>query len=156
VNLHEAVKQYGGRLLRYATGILHNHADAEDAVQDAFLAAYRGRNSFDGTNLQAWLYKITYNTCINKRRKRGLLFFADLKNEPASNEPTTGDALPEMMRALAPLKPDDRAILYARIIEGYSYDELSEIMGKNPAALRKAYMRAKAKAASLLAMYMEV
>jgi len=41
--------------------------------------------------------------------------------------------------------PQDRALLYSRIIEGYSYEEISQQMGKSPSTLRKRYERAKKK-----------
>jgi len=48
------------------------------------------------------------------------------------------------------LKPQDRALVYARIIEGYSYEELAAQMGTSAAVLRKRYERAKRKLASSL------
>jgi RNA polymerase sigma factor (sigma-70 family) len=56
----------------------------------------------------------------------------------------------EIFTALAPLKPQERAIIYMRTVEGYSYEELSKIMNKSQSALRKMYERAKNKAARLL------
>lgn len=154
IDLDEAIKQHGAKLLRYAASILGNHADADDAVQDAFIAAHKNQSKFDGENLSAWLYKITYNICMNKRRQHGFLFFADMREEPAIPEYSSSQ-MPEIMQALSPLKPRERALLYMRIIEGYSYDELAHIMGKRPGAIRMMYMRAKEKAADLLIEFKE-
>jgi RNA polymerase sigma-70 factor (ECF subfamily) len=50
-----------------------------------------------------------------------------------------------MLRALQKLKPMERALLYGQIIDGQSYEELSQLTGSSPAALRKQYQRAKDK-----------
>jgi len=150
----ELIALYGEKLLRYATSILYSHQDAEDVVQDAFLSAYQRRASFDGTNLSAWLYKITYNYSLNKlkeRKRRKVLFFGDMKQEPAYTENFSD--LPEIMEALKPLKPQERALLYGRVMDRHSYEELSVILGLSPANLRKQYERVKKKAAMYLEDY---
>jgi len=76
--LDKVVSEYGERLLRYATSILYNHQDAEDVVQDVFISAYQNIGAFDGGNLSAWLYKITYNKCMNIVKKRKFMFFSDI------------------------------------------------------------------------------
>ena len=152
--LEELIDRYGEKLLRYATSILYSHQDAEDAVQDVFLRAYLNRCEFDGQNLSAWLYKITYNCCLDKlkaRSRRKLLFFGDIKEEPTYMEDSF--SMPEIMDALKGLNPQERALLYGRVMNGHSYDELSQIMGTSPAALRKQYERAKKKAARCLNDY---
>jgi len=58
-----------------------------------------------------------------------------------------------MMEALKPLKPQERALLYGRIMNGQSYEELSKIMSSSPTALRKQYERVKKKAAKYLNAY---
>ena len=150
----ELIALYGEKLLRYATSILYSHQDAEDVVQDAFLSAYQRRASFDGTNLSAWLYKITYNYSLNilkERKRRKVLFFGDMKQEPAYTENFSD--LPEIMEALKPLKPQERALLYGRVMDRHSYEELSVILGLSPANLRKQYERVKKKAAMYLEDY---
>lgn len=153
--LEELIDEFGEKLLRYATSILYNHQDAEDAVQDVFLSAYKNRAAFDGKNISAWLYRITYNQCIDKlkwRKRRKLFFFNDVKEEPRTFMEDSL-AMPEIMEALSQLKPKERALLYGRIMSGHSYEELSQIMDSTPAALRKQYERVKKKAAKYLRAY---
>jgi len=147
--LETLIDAYGEKLLRYATSILYNHQDAEDIVQDVFMIAYQKRATFDGGNLSAWLYKITYNKSINKLRRRRLLFFADIPENTVVTCEQTG-LRDEILYALSLLGPGERALLYGRIIEGYSYEELSVQMGSSPAALRKRYERVKKKLAGYL------
>jgi RNA polymerase sigma-70 factor (ECF subfamily) len=152
--LSELIACYGKKLLRYAVSMLYNHQDAEDVVQDVFISAYQSRAGFDGKNLSAWLYKITYNHSLNMKKKRKPLFFSDISEEPAVYM-DDNISMPEIMEALKPLKPQERALLYGRVVNGHSYEELSQIMGATPAALRKQYERVKKKAARYLDAFEE-
>lgn len=150
--LEEVISSYGAKLLRYATSILRNYHDAEDAVQQAFLLAYQNRTKFDGQNLSAWLHKITYNHSINKLKKHKVVFFSNFKSIPEEsvNPYEEMSASDQTLQMLGLIKAEDRALLYGRIIDGQSYDELAQILGKSPAALRKQYERAKNKLATQL------
>ena len=150
--LEELIDTYGEKLLRYAASILYSHQDGEDVVQDAFISAYQHRGNFYGKSLSAWLYRITYNLCLDKikaRKRRRLFFFSDIKEEPVVYMEDTF-SMPEIMEALKSLTPQERALLYGRVMNGQSYDDLSTIMGPTPAALRKQYERVKKKAAKYL------
>jgi len=150
--LEEAIAIYGEKLLRYAVSILCSHQDAEDIVQRVFLSAYQSRSGFNGNNLSAWLYKITYNLCLNHLKKRRLFFFSDIRNvkEESANPDEENELSDEVLSALGKLKAEDRALIYGRIIDEHSYEELSQMLGKPPNTLRKRYERAKKKLASYL------
>jgi len=152
MDLEELIPHYGEKLLRYATSILYSHSDAEDVVQDVFISYMQNSKLFEINNVSAWLYRVTYNQCINKlkgTKRRKLLFFADVKEEPAVYM-DDNLSMPEIMEALKRLTPQERALLYGRVMDGQSYNELSQIMGASPAALRKQYERVKKKAAGYL------
>ncbi|SDZ38994.1 RNA polymerase sigma-70 factor, ECF subfamily [Proteiniborus ethanoligenes] len=142
--LEEVINLYGEKLLRYATAILCDYQEAEDVVQESFIAAYQNRNKFDGENLSAWLYKITYNRSLNQLKKRKIFYFSEIHSEAVLEEKDKGLS-DETLRALQKLKPKDRALLYGRIMEEQSYEELSLLTGISPATLRKRYQRAKDK-----------
>jgi len=150
--MERIVSEFGEKLLRYATSILYNHQDAEDAVQDVFLNYFQNSHRFDVKNVSAWLYKMTYNNCLDKRKmksRRKLSFLEDVGEEPAVHM-EDNLAITELMKALEPLKPQERALLYGRAVNEQSYEELSRIMGVSPSALRKQYERVKKKAIKLL------
>ena len=152
MNLEELIPHYGEKLLRYATSILYSHSDAEDVVQDVFISYMQNSKRFEISNVSAWLYKVTYNHCLNKlkgTKRRKLVFFEDVKQEPAVYM-EDNLSMPEIMDALKKLTPQERALLYGRTMNGQSYDELSQILGSSPAALRKQYERVKKKAAKYL------
>jgi len=149
IELDALVSEYGEKLLRYAASILYNHHDAQDVVQDVFLSVYQKPTGFKGGNLSAYLYKITYNKSINKIRRRRFQLFSDIPEDTIA-PPSCDGFSDETLQAMSFLKPDERAVLYGRIMEEMSYEELSVMMGKSPAALRKKYERAKNKLAERL------
>jgi RNA polymerase sigma-70 factor (ECF subfamily) len=65
------VRQHAPRLRAVAARFLHCEQDRDDAVQDAFISAFRSINSFDGkSRLATWLHRITVNACLMKLRSR--------------------------------------------------------------------------------------
>jgi RNA polymerase sigma-70 factor, ECF subfamily len=65
------VRQYGGRMLGVARRFLRSEEDSADAVQDAFLAAFRRLDKFEGkSSLATWLHRIVVNACLTKLRAR--------------------------------------------------------------------------------------
>jgi RNA polymerase sigma-70 factor (ECF subfamily) len=67
----ELVRRHGGRMLSVARRFLRSEEDSADAVQDAFLAAFRGLNSFEGhSTLGTWLHRIVVNICLMRLRNR--------------------------------------------------------------------------------------
>ncbi|MBX9789203.1 MAG: sigma-70 family RNA polymerase sigma factor [Pirellulales bacterium] len=67
----ELVRQHTPRLLAVARRLLNQEQDAQDAVQDAFLSAFRGLASFDANSrLATWLHRITVNAALMKLRSK--------------------------------------------------------------------------------------
>src|SRR5215510_12491477 len=67
----ELVRTYGGRMLAVARRFLPVEEDARDAVQDAFLSAFRSISSFEGhAQLSTWLHRIVVNAALMKLRTR--------------------------------------------------------------------------------------
>ncbi|HMP04677.1 MAG TPA: sigma-70 family RNA polymerase sigma factor [Gemmatales bacterium] len=65
------VRQHGGRMQAVAQRLLRSEADAQDAVQEAFLSAYRSLDQFAGTSrLGTWLHRIVVNACLMRLRSQ--------------------------------------------------------------------------------------
>ena len=138
VALADAIALYGQPLLRYCHHILCDYHEAQDAVQTTFIKAYDNHHRFrPGTSLSAWLYRLL------PRRKRQMV-----PPPPVSADPDyIGD---DLRRALSTLSPEQRALVYSRVIEQRSFDALAVIYGKPAATLRKRYERARKKLAQAL------
>jgi len=69
-SFEDIVSEYGDFVFNLAYRVLGNHADAEDAAQDAFLSAYRNLHRFRGeSSVSTWLYRIAVNAALMKLRK---------------------------------------------------------------------------------------
>jgi len=138
--LVKAMDKYSHGILRYCHNILCDYHEAQDALQITFIKAYQRRSSFkEDMRLSPWLYKIAYTTCVDILKKRS-------RAENISDyqiESTEGKMPEDILAALQKLNALDRALIYSRVMEHISYDELSQRHGRSPAALRKRYERAK-------------
>jgi RNA polymerase sigma-70 factor (ECF subfamily) len=135
-------------LYLHALRMCHNHADAEDLVQDTMVKAYSNFDSLlPGSNFKAWLNRIQTNTYINtyrRRRRRPVQHSTDTITDEelatqvqrtstrhASAEDQALAALPdtEIMAAMQSLPAQFRAVVYYADIEGFRYREIADIMG---------------------------
>lgn len=143
------VRLYGGRMLAVARRLLADEDDAQDAVQEAFIAAHRGMSSFAGdSKLSTWLHRITVNAALMKLRKASrrqersieslLPRFLDdgHQAEPAVqwNESATELAqraeVREQVRACVEQLPEShRTVLKLRDIEALSTEETARMLG---------------------------
>lgn len=135
----EIVTRYQEKLLRYGRRFLSVPEDAEDAVQESFLKAYRNIASFRiGERLSPWLYRIAHNSFISliRSQKREALPFFDpdeLFPHPVSNDKTDDRAERILIReqiekGLQKVKPKYREVIVLRYVEDLSYAEIGEIL----------------------------
>jgi len=138
-----------GSLYSAALRMTRNPSEAEDLVQETYLKAYRGYDSFkEGTNLKAWLYRILTNTFINAYRARRrhpeeteledvedfYLFHrlggleAAAAGRSAEDEVLESMTDEEVKRAIESLPEAFRMAVLLADVEGFSYKEIAEIM----------------------------
>ena len=148
--LEKLMSQLTKPLMRYCSSILLNFADAEDAVQTTFIKVYKKRHTLKNPDaLNTFIYRIAYSVCIDIIRSRKL--FIPLNEEVENIKQIEDEYFSEILHdALLKLSPFDRALVYSRIVEEYSYKELSEIHKKSEVSLRKRYERAKNKLQQIL------
>ena len=136
--------------LRYATRMLGERADAEEAVQDTFVRAFRSLRHYDNRGqLRAWLFRILVNRCrsvLARRARRGRLLNWSVAAEmaaPPLEEPREGEWLREEVdRGLALLAPEQREAFLLKYVEELSYEEMSVLTGAGVSALKMRVKRA--------------
>ena len=129
-------------LYRFALSYLGQAADAEDAVQEACLSAFRNRGSLrKGTSFQSWLFAITANRCRDILRQRSRVTPVDPDDGalgPASNAPFDADA----GTLLDVLNETDRQIVTLSVLGDYTGEEIGEMLGMKPSTVRSRLARA--------------
>ena len=151
------------RFVAVAHSVLRNREDAEDAVQDAFLSAYRHWPSFEGRSaLRTWLARIVLNAAlmIQRKRKRRLCTIHPLPENGNSREVNwsenipTSDPDPEMLHAeretlqlidgiVEKMKPALRQALTMTYFDELSGSEASDMLGISTGTFKARLSRAK-------------
>jgi RNA polymerase sigma-70 factor (ECF subfamily) len=151
------VEHHSRDVFRLAFRMTRNEMDAEDAVQETFLRAYKKISSFDGrSSFSTWLYRVTANTSIDviRRRQRHDSRSTSLDDEttsswtPSSNDPDQDRVLfsSEIKRrldaALDELSELERSAFVLRHFEDYPLAEISRMLGLKTSATKQAVFRA--------------
>jgi len=156
----ELVRRHQQRVFALVAGILHRPDDVEDVAQQVFLKAYLGIRRFDQrAAFSTWLYKIAVNECwdyLRKKKVRPLVYEADLSEEQVSRldgivssdrPPESASARTEtreiLERMLGSLPEQDRQLLVLKEIEGFSVQELAEILNLNVNTVKVRLFRAR-------------
>ena len=170
----EIVRRYGPRLLIVAGRFLQHDQDAQDAVQDAFLSAFRNIGGFSGqARLSTWLHRITVNAALMKLRSRRrkpekniedlLPRFRDDGHmvDPVSDWAVTLDTavadreIREVVRSSIDQLPETyRTVLLMRDIEGLNTDETAAALEISNSAVKTRLHRARLALRTLLDPYM--
>jgi RNA polymerase sigma-70 factor (ECF subfamily) len=120
------------RLKSVAGNLLGNVADAEDAVQDAFLKAYRARGEFKGDAAPStWLYRILVNACLDLGRRRKRRREEPEPAAPLDLRPAAAQDHPlrlALEAAIARLAPRLRTVFLLAEVEGFTHREIGEIL----------------------------
>ncbi len=158
------VDRYYGACLRFAWRSLGLREDAEDAVQEALVRAYRAlRRGRAPREFRPWLLGIVLNRCrshAQRSRRRRLLFERwwarqdpeAFRVQPADGAGGDGDLDPKLKAALAALRPKLREAFLLKHVEQLRYEEMAEITGASVSALK---MRVKRASDQVLAMLTE-
>ena len=150
------VDRHYDRCARIAIRILGNREDAEEAIQDAFLRAFRALGSYeDRERFSAWLTRILINQCrtIRARVQRREEVFSDLDVRDAElfvDTETAETAWPDLERALAQLPADQREAVVLRYADDLTYEEMARVTGAGESALKMRVQRAFARLRALM------
>ena len=125
------------RLRRFARGLTHDAADADDLCQQTIERALKSRQQWqEGTRLDAWVYRIMRNQWIDETRARTRRSQTFTHEEEGVNVGNAGHEEAENLvelgnvgRALARLPDDQREAVVLVLVEGFAYKEAAEIMG---------------------------
>jgi len=164
----EMVEAYSGMAYNIALRMLRNAADAEDAVQEAFISAYRAFPKFKGqSKLSTWLYRIVVNACLMKIRKEQVRskyltntgyddsVVHNWRDADSPNEPERAALNSELRdvldKGLSRLSPDIRAAVVLRDVQGFTTQEAAATLDLTVPSLKARLHRGRV----LLRKYLE-
>ena len=140
------VERYKGQIYSVAYSMTHNHADADDLSQEAFIKAYENLRRFRlGTNFRSWLYRIAVNLCIDhlRRAKRVTADCLDDHSEIATqygSDPQqnmeSDELMENIMVAVDSLPENQRTVVVLREMQGIGLKEIAEVMKCSESTVR--------------------
>ncbi len=153
------VLAYQGQVYGLCLRMLGSRQPAEDATQEAFVAAFRAVSRFRRGNFRAWLMRIAANACYDELRRRHSRPQTPLDaggddEQPAAELPAS-DEPPEqraermelagrLREGLASLPPDQRLAVILRDVQGLAYEEVAEATGASLGTVKSRISRGRA------------
>jgi len=148
-----------GQVYNLCLRMLGSPQAAEDAAQDAFIAAYRAVPRFRGGRFRAWLLRIAANACYDELRRRRSRPQVPLEapaddERPRAELPASDAPLEQhaerlelarcLQEGLASLPPDQRLAVILRDVQGLAYEEVAEATGASLGTVKSRISRGRA------------
>ena len=146
-----AMRRYNARLFRVTRAVLFNDADAEDAVQETWLRAFRGIGRFERRSTFAtWIFRIAlYEAWARaRRRRRSIEPVGELDPPGAGDDPESaafgGEVRRHLARCVDGLPARYRIVFVLREVDGSTTEETARTLGISAAAVKVRLHRARA------------
>lgn len=143
-------EKYIDTVYRAALSCCKNKADAEDAVQNAFMKLLKTDTEFtDDEHIKRWLIRVAVNECKNvwkSFRYRNIVSFEELEKEPEYFDSSQSELFSEIMK----LPKKYSTVIHLYYYEGYSVKEISEILNISQSNVQIRLMRARNKLKEML------
>lgn len=150
--IHDTISKYSDMVYRLAFCKTQNRFDAEDIYQDVFMKLFSEERHFESEeHKKAWLIKTTVNTSINFIKSAWRRYIV-CENEmlPAKNGSAANPQREKLVRAMKALSEKYRVVIYLHYYEELSTEQISEITGASPTAVRSQLMRGRRKLKHLI------
>ncbi len=154
----ELVKRHRDRMWAVALRTLGDPDEAADAVQDAFVSAYRKAGSFRGeAAVTTWLHRIVVNACLDRMRRKSVRPVADdelieaaERETPVPDQTAEREVSMEVSSALKLLPADQRAALVLVDMMGYSVEDAAQVLQVPSGTVKSRCARGRAKLVPIL------
>src|SRR5690242_5782141 len=155
----ELVQRHRDRMWAVALRTIGDPEEAADALQDAFLSAYRAAGRFRGdAAVTTWLHRIVVNACLDRLRRKTVRPTVNFQDEasfeavaPKGNDPTAAHEVTlDVTAALAQIPYEQRAALILVDMMGYAVDDAARVLNVPPGTIKSRCARGRARLAPLL------
>lgn len=151
------MKTNGNPLYGYALKFLRNQVEAQDIVQDVFEKLWINRKKVEYAKAKSWMFTTAHNAMINLiQRNKKIEFFSEEqlpeKSFQSNNAFESNDTIEWAVSILPPLQ---KSIILLRDLEGYSYEEIGDMLEISPSQVKVYLFRARTKIKKQLKGVME-
>jgi RNA polymerase sigma factor (sigma-70 family) len=144
---NHSVEHISDSLFRYAVHFLKDSEDAQDVVQDAFEKLWLNREKVEKDKVKSWLFTCVHNAMLNQvHRKKTQQIHLDSLEKTAHQKPDQSYESKQVIDLIvASLPPLQKSILLLRDLEGYTYEEIGDLLAIPPAQVKVYLFRARLK-----------
>ena len=173
-SFEKLIERYQSKAYNIALRMIGNEEDAKDVIQDAFIKIYRSLHKFRGdSSFYTWIYRIVTNTCydfIKKQNKRNnnTISLTNYQNslegevEDIKDERHQPDIIMDskedsthILDCLHKLSYDHKTVIILRDIQGFSYDEIAQILNCSEGTVKSRINRARISLKEIIVSTME-
>jgi len=141
---NECVRTYADNVYRFILKNLRHEEDSRDVVQTAFEKMWRNRDEVDPTKSKSYLFTVAYHQMIDHIRKgKRVKLQEDFKEDARVQDKPASNLKKVLEEALARLSETQRSLVLLKDYEGYSYDEIGQIMGLSESQVKVYLHRAR-------------
>jgi len=151
----EIIEKHRDQVYRMCWGFANNAFDVDDLFQEVMINIWRGFQGFKGkSSMSTWIYRITVNTCMLWRKREGknknqVDNYPDDTISQGENREEKNEQVLALRNAIQQLKKIDRTLILL-LLEGCSYQEISEVTGLSTSNVGAKISRIKTKIKKLI------
>ncbi len=141
---NDCVRQYADNVYRFILKNLKHEEDARDVVQSAFEKMWRNRAEVEAEKCKSFLFTVAYNQMIDHLRKaKRVTLKEEFREDARVSYKEVNNAKKILEEALARLNETQRSLVMLKDYEGYSYEEIGQIMGLSDSQVKVYLHRAR-------------
>lgn len=142
---NQCVNLYADNVFRFIVKNLRHEEDARDVVQTAFEKLWRNREAVENDKCKSYLFTVAYNQMIDHIRKNKRVTLQEEFGEETKigHQSTNNHTKQVLMAALERLNETQKSLVMLKDYEGYSYEEISKIMGLTESQVKVYLHRAR-------------
>lgn len=163
------MEKHESKMYAVALRMCKNREDAQDCLQDAMLRIYKALPTFKGqSSFSTWAYRITMNTCLDDLRRKKVRQASSLDqmlevgwapvddNNTAERHLENSELKRNLSKAIQTLPEEMRAAVVLRDVQGFSYEEIANMLSTNVGTVKSRISRGREKLREILSRNQEL
>jgi RNA polymerase sigma-70 factor (ECF subfamily) len=139
---NQAVKEFSDGLYRFAIKLCKDESSAQDLVQDAYEKVWIKKDTIQAEKVKSYLFRTVYNKFLDGKKKNRVISIDEYHTEPEFFQESS-DLKEVLNKALSTLPEKQKSAILLRDYEGYSYEEIGEILELNASQVKVYIYRAR-------------